>query len=127
MIDHFGISVSDYHKAKALYTAALAPLGVTFEMEVTPEETSGFWYGGFGEAGKPYFWIGGGHKATSGVHVAFAATRPQVDAFYKAALAAGAKDNGPPGLRPEYHPNYYAAFVLDGDGNNIEAVCHAPA
>lgn len=127
MLDHIGISVSDYQKAKALYTAALSPLGITFVMEVTPEETGGFWYGGFGKAGKPDFWIGNGHKATSGVHVAFVATRAQVDAFYKAALAAGAKDNGPPGLRPEYHPNYYAAFVLDADGNNIEAVCHAPA
>ena len=126
MLDHIGISVSNYQKAKAFYIAALSPLGITFEMEVTPEESGGFWYGGFGKTGKPDFWIGNGHKATSGIHVAFAATRPQVDAFYKAALAAGAKDNGPPGLRPEYHPNYYGDFILDADGNNMEAVCHAP-
>jgi catechol 2,3-dioxygenase-like lactoylglutathione lyase family enzyme len=127
MLDHIGISVSDYQKAKALYTAVLLPLEITLQMEVTPEMTGGSWYGGFGKAGKPDFWIGTGHKATSGCHVAFTATRSQVDAFYKAALTAGAKDNGPPGVRPEYHPNYYAAFVLDSDGNNIEAVCHAPA
>jgi catechol 2,3-dioxygenase-like lactoylglutathione lyase family enzyme len=126
MLDHIGISVSDYDRAKALYSAALAPLGISLVMEVTPEETGGSWYGGYGKDGKPDFWIGNGRKATSGIHVAFTASRAQVDAFYKAALAAGAKDNGPPGMRPEYHPNYYAAFVLDLDGNNIEAVCHAP-
>ena len=126
MFDHIGISVSDYPKAKAFYSAALLPLGITFEMEVTPEETGGFWYGGFGRDGKPFFWIGNGRAATSGIHVAFGGTRAQVDAFFKAALAAGAKDNGPPGLRPEYHPNYYGGFVLDADGNNIEAVCHSP-
>jgi catechol 2,3-dioxygenase-like lactoylglutathione lyase family enzyme len=126
MFDHIGISVTDYPKAKAFYAAALLPLGITFEMEVTPAETGRFWYGGFGRDGKPSFWIGNGHDSTSGIHVAFAATRIQVDAFYKAALTAGAKDNGPPGLRPEYHPNYYAAFVIDADGNNIEAVCHSP-
>jgi catechol 2,3-dioxygenase-like lactoylglutathione lyase family enzyme len=127
MLDHVGISVSDYKNAKAFYVAALEPLGITCIMEVTPEETGGAWYGGFGKAGKPDFWIGTGHKASSNVHVAFQATRPQVDAFYKAALAEGAKDNGPPGIRLDYHPNYYAAFVLDADGNNIEAVCQTPA
>ncbi len=123
MLDHVGISVSDYEKAKAFYSAALKPLGLTFEMEVTPEMTGGFWYAGFGKGGKPCFWIGTRHKASSDVHIAFRATRHQVDAFYKAALASGARDNGPPGLRPEYHASYYAAFVLDADGNNIEAVC----
>ena len=79
-------------------------------------------------SGRPYFWIGdSGDVLRGNLHVAFAAkTRAQVDAFYKAALAAGARDNGAPALHPEYHPNYYGAFVLDPDGHNIEAVCHAP-
>lgn len=123
MLDHIGISVSDYPKAKAFYTAALKSLGAAFIMEFTPEQAGGSWYAGFGRNGKPDFWIGTSHKPTTGVHVAFAATRPQVDAFYKEAMAAGAQDNGPPGLRPEYSETYYAAFVLDADGNNIEAVC----
>ena len=127
MLDHIGISVSDYSKAKAFYSAALLPLGIACEMEVTPEETGGSWHGGFGRDGKAFFWIGNASGATSGIHVAFTATRLEVDAFYEAALAAGGRDNGPPGLRPEYHPNYYGAFVLDADGNNIEAVCHSPA
>jgi predicted lactoylglutathione lyase len=77
---------------------------------------------------KPFFWIGTGEKKSGSVHVAFTATsRAQVDAFYKAAMAAGGSDNGPPGIREYYHPNYYGAFVLDPDGNNVEAVCHAPA
>ena len=80
------------------------------------------------QSGKPFFWIGEGERLGGHVHVAFVATsREAVDAFYRAALAAGGKDNGPPGLRPHYHANYYGAFVLDLDGNNIEAVCHAPA
>lgn len=123
MIDHVGFSVSDYARAKDFYQQALAPLGYTLVMEVTAEQA-----GGFGRDGKPDFWIGGEGKLEKPVHVAFTANdRPTVDAFYRAALAAGGKDNGPPGLRPNYHPNYYGAFVLDPDGHNIEAVCHAPA
>ncbi len=126
MLDHVGIAVSDYAKAKAFYVAALQPLGITLQMEVTPEMSGGTWHAGFGKPGKPFFWIGTGKKASTGLHLAFPGSRAQVSAFYKAAIAAGAKDNGPPGLRPEYHENYYGAFVLDADGNNIEAVCHEP-
>ena len=127
MIDHVGFSVSDYARAKKFYEQALAPLGYTLVMEVTAEQ-AGQPGGGFGRDGKPDFWIGGGGKLDKPVHVAFTANdRGTVDAFYRAALAAGGKDNGPPGLRAHYHPNYYGAFVLDPDGHNIEAVCHAPA
>jgi catechol 2,3-dioxygenase-like lactoylglutathione lyase family enzyme len=127
MIDHVGFSVSDYTLAKAFYIRALAPLGYTLIMEATAEQT-GQPAAGFGSDGKPDFWIGGEGKLEKPVHVAFVAKdRPTVDEFYRAALAAGGKDNGAPGLRPHYHLNYYAAFVLDHDGHNIEAVCHAPA
>jgi len=127
MIDHMGFSVGDYARAKAFYERALAPLGYTLIMEVTAQET-GQPATGFGSGGKPDLWIGGEGKLEKPVHVAIVAkARPAVDAFYQAALAAGGRDNGPPGLRPHYHQNYYAAFVLDPDGHNIEAVCHAPA
>jgi catechol 2,3-dioxygenase-like lactoylglutathione lyase family enzyme len=83
---------------------------------------------GFGAGGKPDFWIGGEGGLQRPIHIAIAApNRAAVDAFHRAALAAGGRDNGAPGLRPHYHPNYYAAFVRDPDGHNIEAVCHAPA
>jgi catechol 2,3-dioxygenase-like lactoylglutathione lyase family enzyme len=126
MIDHIGFSVSDYARAKAFYTAALAPLGYTVVMEVGSGETeSGYVAVGFGRDGKPDFWIGGEGGLRGVLHVAIAAdNRAAVDAFHKAALAAGGADNGGPGLRPHYHPSYYAAFVLDPDGHNIEAVCH---
>ena len=121
MIDHTGVTVSDISKSKAFYRAALAPLGYAPLMEF--EEAAGY-----GVAPKPDFWIGQGTSNASHTHVAFRAdSRAQVDAFYRAAIAAGGRDNGPPGLRPHYHPNYYGAFVLDPDGHNIEAVCHAPA
>jgi catechol 2,3-dioxygenase-like lactoylglutathione lyase family enzyme len=126
MLDHIGFPVSDFARAKAFYEKALAPLGIGVVMEVTEAESGGAYEGaGFGEQRKPYFWIGSGAALTGRLHVAFAAKdRASVDAFYKAAMAAGATDNGPPGLRPHYHPNYYGAFVLDPDGDNIEAVCH---
>jgi catechol 2,3-dioxygenase-like lactoylglutathione lyase family enzyme len=129
MIDHIGFAVSDYERAKAFYTKALAPLGYTLIMEVSGENNaSGHPAAGFGIGGKPDFWIGGEGKLEKPLHVAIVATdRASVDAFHRAALAAGGKDNGGPGLRPQYHPNYYGAFVLDADGHNIEAVCHAPA
>ena len=121
MIDHAGVSASDIDKSKAFYKAALAPLG--YEPLMESEDAAGF-----GVAPKPDFWVGQGTPSVSAVHVAFRAdTRGQVDAFYRAAIAAGGRDNGAPGLRPHYHANYYGAFVLDPDGNNIEAVCHAPA
>jgi catechol 2,3-dioxygenase-like lactoylglutathione lyase family enzyme len=128
MLDHVGFSVSDLAAARQFYGAALKPLGITCQMEVTPEMTGdGTAHVGYGVVGKPFFWIGTGDRHHPGVHVAFAAeNRAIVDEFYKAALAAGGADNGPPGLRPHYHPDYYGAFVRDPDGNNIEAVCHRP-
>ena len=127
MIDHIGITVADVPTARAFYEAALAPLSIAVVMVVTPEQSGGPAFAGFGAAGKPFFWIGSGGAASGPIHAAFAAgTRAEVDAFHRAALAAGGRDNGAPGLRPHYHPNYYGAFVLDPDGNNIEAVCHRP-
>ncbi len=119
-IDHLGFNVRDFAKSRAFYAAALAPLRMQAVME------GGNW-AGFGREGKPEFWIGTYGDVPTGIHVAFAAAdRAQVRAFHAAALAAGGTDNGAPGLRPQYHANYYGAFVLDPDGNNIEAVCHAP-
>jgi catechol 2,3-dioxygenase-like lactoylglutathione lyase family enzyme len=123
MLDHLGFSVSDYARSRAFYTRALAPLGVELLMEPVPG------IGGFGEGGKPFFWIDTrGPAPPPGIHVAFLAdSRETVDAFHAAALEAGGTDNGAPGVRRMYHPNYYGAYVLDPDDNNIEAVCHAPA
>lgn len=127
MIDHIGFGVCDLDRSRAFYAAALAPLGMTVAMEVTAAETGAEGHVGFGVAGKPFFWIGSGRALSGGLHVAFAAPdRATVDAFYAAALAAGGRDNGAPGLRAHYHPHYYGAFVLDPDCNNIEAVCHRP-
>jgi catechol 2,3-dioxygenase-like lactoylglutathione lyase family enzyme len=118
MIDHMGLGVTDLVRSKAFYRAALAPLGYAIIMEFEDAV-------GFGVPPKPDFWMGRAVAGIAPIHVAFRAdTRALVDAFYKAALAAGGRDNGPPGLRPQYHQNYYGAFVLDPDGNNIEAVCH---
>ncbi len=128
MLDHIGLTVEDFLRSKAFYQSALKPLGLAPMMEVTAEESGGYAGAGFGAAGKPYFWIGTGDKTNGGVHVAFAATtRAEVDAFYHAAMAAGGRDNGGPGLRLHYHPNYYGAFFFTLDGNNIEAVGHNPA
>jgi catechol 2,3-dioxygenase-like lactoylglutathione lyase family enzyme len=129
MIDHIGFPVSDYARSKAFYTQALAPLGYSLVMEVGADVTeSRAPAAGFGAGGKPDFWIGGEGGLEKPLHVAILAKdRPSVDAFHRAALAAGGKDNGTPGLRPHYHANYYGAFVLDPDGHNIEAVCHTPA
>jgi len=130
LIDHIGMPVSDVARATEFCLRALAPLGIGIVMEVSAEQTGDGAAVGFGAQGKPFFWIGEGSPPVGDqhIHVAFAAkTRAEVDAFYAAAIAAGARDNGPPGLRPHYHANYYGAFVLDADGNNIEAVCHAPA
>lgn len=128
MIDHTGVNVSNFDISKAFYERALAPLGYKVLMEVTAEESGGYRGAGFGVPPKPDFWVGSGAANIPAVHVAFrAANRAEVEAFYKAAIAAGGRDNGPPGLRSEYHPNYYGAFVRDPDGHNIEAVCHDPA
>jgi catechol 2,3-dioxygenase-like lactoylglutathione lyase family enzyme len=127
MIDHVGFPVSDYARSKAFYEKALAPLGYVLVMEVQQDQNDHS-AAGFGANGKPDFWIGGEGGLNRPMHIAITSTdRAAVDAFYRAALAAGGKDNGAPGLRPNYHPNYYGAFVLDPDGHNVEAVCHAPA
>lgn len=127
MIDHTGVVVSDFGKSKAFYASALAPLGYQLIMELPAATTGHTDVAGFGEPPKPDFWISRGSPNRPPVHIAFrVGSRATVDAFYKAALDAGARDNGPPGLRPHYHPDYYGAFVLDPDGHNIEAVCHAP-
>ncbi len=128
MLDHIGFPVSDYARSKSFYLKALAPLGYTLVMEVEQKVEKDFSAGGFGRDRKPEFWIGGEGKLNRAIHIAVVANdRAAVDAFYRAALAAGGEDNGAPGLRPHYHPNYYAAFVFDPDGHNIEAVCHASA
>ncbi|MCD6046910.1 MAG: lactoylglutathione lyase and related lyase [Gammaproteobacteria bacterium] len=122
MLDHIGIKVSDYKKAKTFYQSVLAPLGYELLVEV-----HGF--AGFGLKNQPQgpiasFWIHQSEEPTS-LHLAFtASSREAVEQFYQAALAAGGKDNGKPGVREMYHPNYYGAFVIDFDGRNIEAVCH---
>lgn len=128
MLDHVGFPVADLARSKAFYAKALAPLGISLVLEVGAEQTGGSTHAGFGDRGKPYFWIGDGAAALRGtLHVCFGAdSRAAVDAFHAAALAAGGRDNGAPGLRPHYHANYYAAFALDPDGHNIEAVCHHP-
>ncbi len=119
-IDHIGLAVRDYPRAKRFYTAALAPLGVSLVMEVHG-------WSGFGSRGKPEFWLGQGDPPQQPMHIAFrAASREQVRQFHQAALAADGRDNGAPGLREIYHPHYYGAFVIDPDGHNVEAVCHEP-
>ena len=125
MIDHMGIGAKDFAASRRFYEAALAPLGIAAVMEVTPEESGGYHGIGYGSDGKPFFWLSAEGPRGAGIHVAFAAPdRAAVDAFHEAAMKAGGRDNGGPGLRPYYHPNYYGAFVLDPDGVNVEAVCH---
>jgi catechol 2,3-dioxygenase-like lactoylglutathione lyase family enzyme len=127
MLDHIGFPVSDYERAKTFYLKALAPLGYSLIMEVKQNDSDSP-AAGFGANGKPDFWIGGEGALNKPVHVAILARdRATVDAFHHAAIAAGGRDNGAPGIRAHYHPNYYGAFVLDPDGHNIEAVCHMPA
>jgi catechol 2,3-dioxygenase-like lactoylglutathione lyase family enzyme len=127
MLDHIGIPIADYARSKSFYEKALAPLGYSLVMEV-PQTGNGERAAGFGADGKPDLWIGSEGGLNRSVHIALLAKdRATVDAFYRAALAAGGKDNGAPGLRPLYHANYYGAFVFDPDGHNIEAVCHTPA
>jgi len=127
VIDHIGLHVHNVARATEFYLKALAPLGIVIVMQVSAEETGGSAHVGFGAGQKPFFWIGENEEPSGLLHIAFAAgRRAAVDAFYNAALRVGGTDNGRPGLRPEYHANYYGAFVLDLDGNNIEAVCHLP-
>ncbi len=121
IVDHVGFAVRDFSRSKAFYSAALAPLGIRIVAEGEgwaglnrPGDRGGLWISRMGTPPGP-------------IHLAFAAEdRAQVQAFFDAALAAGGRDNGAPGLRPQYHPDYYGAFVLDPDGHNVEAVCHAP-
>jgi catechol 2,3-dioxygenase-like lactoylglutathione lyase family enzyme len=127
IIDHMGLSVSDFEHALQFYVRALAPLGISVEKRVSKEQAGGHEAAGLGRGGKPSFWLSGGGRMSPPIHVAFVAdNRSAVDAFYEAALAAGGADNGAPGVRPHYHPNYYGAFVRDPEGHNIEAVCHKP-
>jgi catechol 2,3-dioxygenase-like lactoylglutathione lyase family enzyme len=128
MLDHIGFVVADLARAQAFYDTALAPLGIGALVLVTAEQSGGGAHVGYGSNDKAYFWLGTGETPLSGrLHVAFTAPdRESVDAFYAAAMNAGGRDNGPPGIRAYYHPNYYGAFVLDPDGHNVEAVCHAP-
>ncbi len=131
MIDHISLNTPDYERAKAFFLAALAPIDYGLVMEITraqvptlPVEVCC----GLGVGAKPDFWLSPTDGAPVPQHIAFtASSRAAVDAFYAAAIAAGGKDNGGPGVRPHYHEHYYGAFVFDPDGNNIEAVCHAPA
>ena len=123
MFDYVGLNVTSYEASRAFYEQALAPLGWRVVMSFDEWKAAGF-----GTSDKPDFWIFEREPYGTGTHVAFVAPdRATVDAFHAAALAAGGRDHGAPGVRERYHPTYYAAFVLDADGNNVEAVCHAPA
>jgi catechol 2,3-dioxygenase-like lactoylglutathione lyase family enzyme len=120
MFDHMGFSVADFSASRAFYVAALAPLGISVVMEFDGRA-------GLGRNGRPEFWFGASEKPAGHLHIAFTAqSREEVRAFHAAAIKAGGKDNGAPGLRPNYHPNYYGAFVIDLNGHNIEAVCRSP-
>lgn len=125
MIDHTGITVLNFQASRKFYLAALAPLGYAIRKE--HPTAAGFGAGNPNDGGDPGgdFWLTQGEPSSPRIHVAFRAKSvEQVQAFHQAALAAGARDNGAPGLRPQYHPNYYGAFVYDPDGYNIEAVYH---
>lgn len=125
MIDHMTFGVVDFGRSTAFYDQVLAPLGVRRSFDVPKEHSDGVKVTGYGDE-RPWFWLAEERATTGLMHIAFRAeTRAAVDAFHAAALRAGGTDNGAPGLRPHYHPHYYAAFVLDPDGHNIEAVCHA--
>jgi catechol 2,3-dioxygenase-like lactoylglutathione lyase family enzyme len=128
MIDHMSINVTDYARSREFYRKVLASINYELLLEVPGSVTpSGTEAAGFGENGKPDFWIAVAGSAPH-QHLAFRArSHAMVDAFYRAGLAAGGRDNGAPGPRPHYHANYYGAFILDPDGHNIEAVCHDPA
>jgi catechol 2,3-dioxygenase-like lactoylglutathione lyase family enzyme len=119
MLDHVSLRVQDFSRALAFYRTALAPIGYQVVMEYPGGA-------GLGEPGKPDLWISLTDKPPHPTHLAFRTARARVDAFHAAALAAGGVDNGGPGVRTDYHPHYYAAFVLDPEGNNIEVVCHDP-
>ena len=122
MLDHVTIGVSDFERSKRFYDQALRPLGI--ERLYADGEV----FAGYGAGRKAFFWIGKRNASQTGAHVAFTAQdRESVEQFHRTALAAGGRDNGPPGLRPHYDKDYYGAFALDPDGHNIEAVCRKPA
>jgi catechol 2,3-dioxygenase-like lactoylglutathione lyase family enzyme len=121
MLDHVTIGVTNTERSKTFYDRALHPLGITRLYG------DGERFAGYGISPKAFFWIGVRDDPQTGSHIAFAAQdRATVDRFYEEAIAAGGRDNGRPGLRPHYHPDYYGAFVLDPDGHNVEAVCRSP-
>jgi catechol 2,3-dioxygenase-like lactoylglutathione lyase family enzyme len=125
MLHHIDFTVADLARSRAFYEKALAPLGLSPVMAFTRD--NGQQLVGFGTPPDPEFWLRSGEAIGKPLHVAFlAGSRAAVDAFHAAAIAAGGKDNGAPGLRPRYAENYYAAFVIDSDGHNIEAVCRTP-
>ena len=125
MIDHTGVIVSDFKKSKEFYSIALAPIGIELTREFPASVTGNVDVAGFGEPPNAEFWLIEGIPNNPAVHIAFrVSSRTLVDDFYMAAMAAGGRDNGSPGIRPHYHSNYYGAYVLDPDGHNIEAVCH---
>jgi catechol 2,3-dioxygenase-like lactoylglutathione lyase family enzyme len=128
ILDHIEFAVADAERSRRFYEHALRPFGMTVVIRVAPERTrTGGTRYGLGRDGYPRIWFHDGEAPGNPMHLALAATdRRVVDAFHAAALAAGGTDNGAPGIRERYHPNYYAAFMLDPDGNNIEAVCQAP-
>jgi catechol 2,3-dioxygenase-like lactoylglutathione lyase family enzyme len=120
MFDHIALNVRDYAASRAFYERALAPLGYGVAMDMSQYDAAAF-----GTDDKPVLWIVQREPYGTGTHLAFRCEeRATVDAFHAAALAAGGSDNGAPGIREQYHPTYYGAFVLDPDGNNVEAVCH---
>lgn len=128
-IDHLNIAVGEIERSRTFYTDTLAAIGIDELLFVGPQDgtESGGQMVGYGRGEKPFFWILDNRTVGAGTHIAFAVPRRSlVDAFHAAALKAGGTDNGAPGLRSRYHPNYYGAFILDPDGINVEAVCHAP-
>ena len=127
MIDHTGVGISDMARSKRFYGPALGTIGYQLLAEFPAAVTGTVDVAGYGEPPKPDFWLSSGAPNTPPIHIAFrVASRQAVRDFHAAAMAVGGRDNGAPGLRPQYHANYYGAFVLDPDGHNIEAVCHTP-
>jgi predicted lactoylglutathione lyase len=130
MLDHIGLTVTNFENSKQFYKSALSAINYKILMEYTFDQTGTSNFVGFGNGGSaiPDFWLSSiniNKPQSTYTHIAFKAiNRSQVDLFWKKALAAGGKDNGAPGLRLEYHPNYYAAFIVDPDGHNLEVVCH---
>ena len=127
MIDHISFGVTDFARSVAFYDQAFAPLGITRLFDVPEDQSDGVRVTGYGDS-HPWFWLAEENPTSGMLHIALQAkSRAEVEAFHAAAVRAGGTDNGTPGLRPHYHADYYAAFILDPDGHNIEAVCHGSA